>query len=69
MNLTTRLIARCSLADRQLLAQVAVALRRTPSDTLRFLIHEKAAALQLPTNQPEEEEMPLDSQDDANHAS
>lgn len=61
MRMTTRLFARCSPADRQLLAQVASSLRRTPSDTLRFLIHEKATELHLGPNPLEKKETNIET--------
>lgn len=59
MSMTTRLVARCSDADRQLLIQVAGKLRRTPSNTLRYLIYEKAVAFQLELPEQYEKETDL----------
>lgn len=43
-----RLNARCTAAEKDLLIQVAQAMRRTPSDTLRVLVYEKAQELEIP---------------------
>lgn len=43
----TRLNARCTTAEKELLVQVAQAMQRTPSDTLRILVCEKAEALEI----------------------
>ena len=47
MTKKTRIVVRCSYADKELLAEVAKLLRRSQSDTVRQLIHEKAGQLDL----------------------
>jgi hypothetical protein len=44
---TSRISARFSESEKRLLASLAARLRRTQSDTLRFLIYEKAQDLEL----------------------
>jgi hypothetical protein len=56
-----RLVARCSAAEKVLLTQVAQVMRRTVSDTLRFLVLEKAEVLGLVLNNPEAEKFARDS--------
>jgi hypothetical protein len=46
---TSRISARFSESEKRLLASLAARLRRTQSDTLRFLIYEKAQDLELVT--------------------
>jgi hypothetical protein len=48
MSRNSRLNARCTAAEKDLLVQVAQAMQRTPSDALRFLVYEKAQALEIP---------------------
>jgi hypothetical protein len=48
MTRDTRLNARCTAAEKELLVQVAQAMQRTASDTLRVLVYEKARALDIP---------------------
>ena len=43
-----RLNARCTAAEKEMLALVAQAMQRTPSDALRILVYEKAQELEIP---------------------
>jgi hypothetical protein len=55
---TSRISARFSESEKRLLASLAARLRRTQSDTLRFLIYEKAQDLEL-VNAPASSLRPL----------
>ena len=44
----SRLNARCTAAEKEMLALVAHAMQRTPSDALRVLVYEKAQELEIP---------------------
>ena len=48
MTRNTRINARCTAAEKEQLIQVARAMQRTPSDTLRILVYEKAQELDIP---------------------
>lgn len=59
MTRNSRINARCTVAEKERLIQVAQALQRTPSDTLRILVSEKAQALELPAPNTEIPQLPL----------
>ena len=59
MTRNTRINARCTTAEKERLIQVARAMQRTPSDTLRILVSEKAQALELPAPNTEIPQLPL----------
>lgn len=59
MTRNTRMNARCTTAEKELLLQVAYAMQRTPSDTLRILVSEKAQTLELPAPNTEIPQLPL----------
>ena len=42
-----RLNARCTAAEKEMLALVAQAMQRTPSDALRILVYEKAQEMEI----------------------
>jgi hypothetical protein len=47
MSRNSRLNARCTAAEKDLLVQIAQVMQRTPSDALRFLVYEKAQELEI----------------------
>ncbi len=55
----TRINARCTEAEKNLLFQVARAMQRTPSDTLRILVYEKAQVLEIPHPQVITSQLPM----------
>jgi antitoxin component of RelBE/YafQ-DinJ toxin-antitoxin module len=59
MTRNTRINARCTAAEKERLIQVARAMQRTPSDTLRILVSEKAQVLELPAPNTEIPQLPL----------
>ncbi len=55
----TRINARCTEAEKELLIQVARAMQRTPSDALRILVYEKAQVLEIPHPQVITPQLPM----------
>jgi uncharacterized protein (DUF1778 family) len=53
MTRDTRLNARCTAAEKEMLVQVAQAMQRTASDTLRVLVYEKARELEVLLHRPD----------------
>ena len=59
MSREERIVVRCTAAEKQLLGEVALAMQRTLSDTVRILMFEKARALEILIPAPVEEAVPL----------
>jgi antitoxin component of RelBE/YafQ-DinJ toxin-antitoxin module len=59
MTRNTRINARCTTAEKELLVRIANTMQRTPSDALRILVSEKAQALELPAPNTEIPQLPL----------